>query len=823
MKNILLILSFYLLQLNFIIAQDSTATIAGPGTIYHKVFKPSVPWNITILEINITNPYLSIKTEIANNALGNGLEKTSAMSLRNDAPGHRVIGAVNGDYFGISAPQNPYTFLANSMIKEQEFVFGRTHQRSSFGMLIGKSPVIEVLNFSGTAAASNDSVFSIFGVNRERGANQLLLYNKFIGATTLTDNSGTEVRLTLIDTISVNNPTKFVVANVYINSGNNSIGNSYVLSGAGSGASFLQNNFSAGDTVVLNLGISPDVGNLISFMGGGPKLINDGVVPNSFVGLEGFGESHVNSRHPRTAIGFSEDSTKIYMVVVDGRQANLSIGMSCKELADYMKSIGCYNAVNLDGGGSSTMVVRNQIANSPSDPGGERSVGNSILLVSTAPLGNLNILHVSPGMPRVFLGGTVTFNVQGTDEYLNPYPLHQDTLMFTLSSSTLGSITSSGVFTAGETADSGSLTISYKSISKTIPLVVKGIADIEIDPKSAVTDFNRIITFKPHLFDTDGVEQQIASNLYTWLSTDTTVGTVDQVGQFRGLKTGSSKIIASFKGVSDTAEAHVQIGTGVAVADSIESIFGWELGGENIDTINSAISFSTAQSTIGSGSLKLDYSFTYQAGEFNWAYLKCSIPLYGLPDSIKIDVFSDGAAHRVFFDFEDAAGAVYRIQTHKLANLANIWDTLKARVPGTSVIVFPLKIKQVAIVLGGGSVSGQNYSGTIYIDNIRVRYPNNPTNIDDADFNPEVFKLYQNYPNPFNPTTKIKFRISNFGFANLKIYDVLGNELAVLVNEEKSPGDYEVVFNASDLSSGVYFYQLRAGNNIQRKKMLLLK
>jgi hypothetical protein len=85
------------------------------------------------------------------------------------------------------------------------------------------------------------------------------------------------------------------------------------------------------------------------------------------------------------------------------------------------------------------------------------------------------------------------------------------------------------------------------------------------------------------------------------------------------------------------------------------------------------------------------------------------------------------------------------------------------------------------------------------------------------------YNLSQNFPNPFNPTTNIKFAISDFGFTTLKIYDVLGNEIATLVNEEKAPGVYEVVFDAVGISSGIYFYQLRAGTFSETKKLVLLR
>jgi hypothetical protein len=103
------------------------------------------------------------------------------------------------------------------------------------------------------------------------------------------------------------------------------------------------------------------------------------------------------------------------------------------------------------------------------------------------------------------------------------------------------------------------------------------------------------------------------------------------------------------------------------------------------------------------------------------------------------------------------------------------------------------------------------------------------TFIDETDFEeiPNQFFLLQNYPNPFNPTTNIRFRISDFGYVSLKVYDILGNEVAVLVDEYKPAGSYEVDFNTSNLkhqtSSGIYFYQIVAGNFVQTRKMILLK
>ncbi len=105
------------------------------------------------------------------------------------------------------------------------------------------------------------------------------------------------------------------------------------------------------------------------------------------------------------------------------------------------------------------------------------------------------------------------------------------------------------------------------------------------------------------------------------------------------------------------------------------------------------------------------------------------------------------------------------------------------------------------------------------------RYDDSVTNVSlrDDNINPNQFYLFQNFPNPFNPTATIKYEVPNRSFVTIKVYDILGNEVATLVNEEEPSGNYEVEFVGNGLTSGIYFCQLRAGNYIQTIKMLLLK
>ena len=113
--------------------------------------------------------------------------------------------------------------------------------------------------------------------------------------------------------------------------------------------------------------------------------------------------------------------------------------------------------------------------------------------------------------------------------------------------------------------------------------------------------------------------------------------------------------------------------------------------------------------------------------------------------------------------------------------------------------------------------------------NYEIYYNRDPTGnvvsgIEDSDSElPEEFSLEQNYPNPFNPSTKIEFRVASSEFVQLKIYDVLGQEVATLVNEVKAPGIYQVTWNATGLGSGVYLYRLTAGSFSDVRKLVVVQ
>ena len=101
--------------------------------------------------------------------------------------------------------------------------------------------------------------------------------------------------------------------------------------------------------------------------------------------------------------------------------------------------------------------------------------------------------------------------------------------------------------------------------------------------------------------------------------------------------------------------------------------------------------------------------------------------------------------------------------------------------------------------------------------------PTSPLGVSDETSVPKTFALHQNYPNPFNPKSTIKYEIAKNGFVSLKVYDIIGNEVATIVNQNQNAGIYEIYFDASDLNSGIYFYKLTTNNFSEIKKMILVK
>ena len=121
---------------------------------------------------------------------------------------------------------------------------------------------------------------------------------------------------------------------------------------------------------------------------------------------------------------------------------------------------------------------------------------------------------------------------------------------------------------------------------------------------------------------------------------------------------------------------------------------------------------------------------------------------------------------------------------------------------------------------------GQHGAGTLFLDDAKIVGSSDTTATGVSKQKTELpsgYKLEQNYPNPFNPTTTVSYSIPKASFVTIKVYDFLGREIETLVNEEKSAGNYKTEFDGSKITSGIYFDNMKAGNFVETKKLILLK
>ncbi len=356
-------------------------TTVGTGIEYQE-YHLSDPNNVFVARMERDNPACTLESSIGQGRLSGGTERVSSQAARYDGAvnywvqdwGRRndVVVAVNGDFYDTSTG-----VPASGQIHSGWFA--KRFATSAFSWTLNREPIIGngvYLKQRVTYIATGNSQ-QAQGINRARGSSELIIYTPQYDNDTNTDDSGVEVlvemtRPTLV--LPSSDAARGRVRAIRQNQGSTPIPFDHiVLSATGTAATTLLN----------NVGIGADVGIALEFgdpgswtrtyasVGGGEVFLMDNVVLGGQVAL-----------HPRTAVAFNDDH--VFFVVVDGRSA-VSIGMNMTDLGTFCKDVlGATWGINLDGGGSSTMVVNGVVMNDPSD-GHERSVANGMMMIVLQP------------------------------------------------------------------------------------------------------------------------------------------------------------------------------------------------------------------------------------------------------------------------------------------------------------------------------------------------------------------------------------------------------------------------------------------------------
>ena len=595
--------------------------LAGPGVTAAKYDIPELPLKVSVVEMDLTNPYIVMETCLGGEK-SVACETPVSMASRNNRPGHEVVGAVNGDFF-MTSPTNEVGLPLSGQVRNDELVLS-SHNRACLVLDNDNRPYIDRLTFTGTVT-SGETSFALNLVNRMRyayeniAANQSFLFTRSYGPVTYDGSSSGKMVLLRPagDPFrwNANGVEQCIIEDIFDAKGSTTIPDGKaILWLKGTYANYVES-LNVGDELSVSFRLtlnneSQDI-NIHQLIGGSNHIIMQN---GQF--MEDWAE-----RHPRTAIGFNADSTRLYFVVVDGRHLT-STGVTLREMKGIFDALGAVNAVNLDGGGSSCILVNDEVLNHPSD-GPVRAVGNGCLFVSTAPDDDeIGIINFEPRCYNLSISATTSFAVWGYNQYgvLKTRDLQGCT--FTCDPQ-VGYFDNEGFFHAVSTPASGNLYAHYNGITATQPVTIME-AQWQLVSDSVVID-----QYHSYSININGVSgyglDKVDPSVVAWSSMDESA--VDDQGVITAVADGQTFVGSSHPLLADSLLVSVE--NPKARVTTIENA--------PLDPATWAVTMSGGKScewtTLDNG---LQIDFTGASSRNPYIKIAKSVQMWGLPDTLRL-------------------------------------------------------------------------------------------------------------------------------------------------------------------------------------------
>ncbi|MFV0604347.1 MAG: phosphodiester glycosidase family protein [Niabella sp.] len=426
------------------------------------------PIRAFLTTVDLTNQYVSFKTVIGRDSVSN-LEKPSLMAARKSTSGNRYIAGTNSDFFNTTTgyPRNANMIDGVLGSPPDNTPITGSYYAGNAIFDAQKKMQIDALSYAATATIGAQTMnIDTLNYYTMSNPNSLMFFNIYCGKTTGTNNARTEVAVTPVTgNWNYNGETVVKVVAKYVNDGNHAVDNNIsILSGTGTGQTFL-NQLNINDELKVKFNMVSRSGNTIApyNMAGGKQIImkNGTVLPDIWNGT---------AKHPRTGIGASNNGSKIYMCVIDGR-SDIAADVYTSEMAQILKYYGATEALNFDGGGSSTMYLdKIGTVNNPSD-GSERSVVAGLFAVSSAPDDN-QITEIVAKQNTVRLNRGVGFTpvFYGLNKY--GQIINSNLSGVTITTNGLGNMSGSN-FIAGNSLAYGFIYAKYGSLFTTIKISIE--------------------------------------------------------------------------------------------------------------------------------------------------------------------------------------------------------------------------------------------------------------------------------------------------------------------------------------------------------------
>ncbi|MDP3387386.1 MAG: phosphodiester glycosidase family protein [Eubacteriales bacterium] len=501
----------------------------------------------------------------------------------------------------------------------------------------------------------------------------------------------------------------------------------------------LLNIFQNGATIETIIDFGFDINNIDWAAGGVNHLLKDGQIFQ-------FNDS-ILGRHPRTAIGINKEEDTAFLVTVDGRNRH-SIGTLQSELAMLLVELGCWNALNLDGGGSTQMVIDSYgigdytVVNSPSD-GRERQMVSGFGVFNRYPAhSEVMNLEIIPGTTTLFKNQRFEYDLRAFNKYYVPIRFDVGRAMVTVKGLTNAIGAEGIIFTESGKA---TLKVSYNGVSSEIGIeVLNDVEEIASDLKEITLQTSDKFTLPDFIgIEGSGKTAVIKANEIEW-QVSNNIGNVTTGVFVAGKNIGTGILTGRF----DRGEVNIPIYVGYdeMLIHDFESLNGLLLNQYPSDSNGRMITFE--RSVEGRNSIKLFYDFTTmkpndQAITFV-EFGETGKLLQGEPKSFTMWVFGDRSNHWLRARIVDAYGVVHRIDFAEEIDWYG-WKQVTANIPTN--IAYPITLKNVYIA---NIYNDRNNKGSIYIDKLTANYPLKKMDSSEVPDNSKLVDKLKSKPSSYN-------------------------------------------------------------------------
>lgn len=688
--------------------ETTTQTLTKGATLTNEKILSEIGWrNINVLRINLNEPNVTLKPIEA----ANGTSRQTVLQMVNDAG---AIAGVNSDFFDISTSSTP---SFGPVISDGELKHAYNSNYSSLG------PNKYMGTF--TIDTNNGVSMDYYGVSLRLNAN-----GTFVGAMGGYNNIPSKLyRPVVVDRTYYSNTSSIIskLPNTYTivveedvvtycSKSNEAVDipkNGYVILIGEQDANNYYSQLKVGTSVdlqqflYLSNGLTEAVSNIKLGIGGGGLIMKDGV--------EYTGAAHKitpTSNDPRTIVATLKNSNEVLLITIDGRGDYK--GMTHSDLVTFLKSYNVKDAMYFDGGGSTTMVARNEgetevtLQNNPSD-GSQRKVINGLGVFTTSETGDVAQLIIDTNYNRTFVGESISLTVKAVDENSNPVTLNKDNITYSVAGV-------NGRFEGNKfipTSSGKALIIaSYDGVEVGTEIIVSEKPQgIRIEPSNLQVDENSTKTVQVYGIDSEGYKLPLTASSITWTSDNNTVGATNNTVVTKGKALAT--LTANYKGL--TAKLGVTVGNVTSAIESFETNkASW--GGDTSTVKGNVIVCNDEKYKYhGTKSIKMTYTFEKSANK-QVAYTLFDTPIEIPSDAMSLNMWLYGKkqGHVAKVEVVDSNNKKFYLKLTDNINFEG-WKYVSAALPEDMVL--PAKVTKFYTY--ANSVS-EKTTTAVYIDHVSI-------------------------------------------------------------------------------------------------------